>query len=106
MVVDYLPKDLVLNILFKLPLISCVVRFRCVYKSWCALFFDPNFIYINLLSHFDSTINSQILVKCDDYRFKYLAFSLLCSNTFDMSPPQKIHWLTFVRKRISHGSDF
>lgn len=101
MAVDYFPKHLVFNILFKLPVRS-VVRFRCVCRSWCALFSDPNFVYKNLLSCSDSTTNSQILVKYDDYRFEYyLAFSFLCNDTFDMSPPQEIPYPHDIMEKCS-----
>uniref|UniRef100_A0A2C9W0R7 F-box domain-containing protein n=1 Tax=Manihot esculenta TaxID=3983 RepID=A0A2C9W0R7_MANES len=100
MAVDYFPKHLVFNILFKLPVRS-VVRFRCVCRSWCALISDPNFVYKNLLSCSDSTTNSQILVKYDDYRFEYLAFSFLCNDTFDMSPPQEIPYPHDIMEKCS-----
>ncbi|KAJ9189490.1 hypothetical protein P3X46_000775 [Hevea brasiliensis] len=88
--VDYLLKHLVLNILFRLPVI-CLIRFRCVCKSWCAFFSDPNYIYKNLLSYSDSedlNANPRVLVKLEDYNpedFEDCAFSFLSSDTFDLS---------------------
>ncbi|XP_043809747.1 F-box/kelch-repeat protein At3g06240 [Manihot esculenta] len=60
MAVDYFPKHLVFNILFKLPVRS-VVRFR----------------------------------------FEYLAFSFLCNDTFDMSPPQEIPYPHDIMEKCS-----
>ncbi|KAJ9189487.1 hypothetical protein P3X46_000772 [Hevea brasiliensis] len=106
MAVDYLPKHLVLNILFRLPVI-CLIRFRCVCKSWCALFSDPNYIYKNLLSDSDSedlNANPRVLVKFEDYNaedFEDYAFSFLSSDTFDLSAPQEIPYPKDIIEKCS-----
>ncbi|KAM7502972.1 hypothetical protein LguiB_001876 [Lonicera macranthoides] len=43
---DYIPQELVVNILSWLPPRS-LLRFRCVCKSWCSLISSPNFIDIH-----------------------------------------------------------
>uniref|UniRef100_A0A5B7AF69 Putative F-box protein CPR30-like n=1 Tax=Davidia involucrata TaxID=16924 RepID=A0A5B7AF69_DAVIN len=45
-----LPRDIIIDILSRLPVRS-VLRFKCVCKSWYALFKDPNFI----TKHFNRT---------------------------------------------------
>ncbi|CAN0891456.1 F-box/kelch-repeat protein At3g06240 [Linum grandiflorum] len=46
----FIPQDLISDILPRLPTAAATVRFRCVCKSWCRLFSDPNFIRRHLLS--------------------------------------------------------
>ncbi|KAM7497628.1 hypothetical protein LguiA_022042 [Lonicera macranthoides] len=43
---DYIPTEIIVNILSWLPLRS-LLRFRCVCKSWCCLISSPNFIDIH-----------------------------------------------------------
>ncbi|KAM7502967.1 hypothetical protein LguiB_001871 [Lonicera macranthoides] len=43
---DYIPTEIIVNILSWLPLRS-LLRFRCVCKSWCSLISSPNFIDIH-----------------------------------------------------------
>ncbi|CAN0858024.1 F-box protein CPR1 [Linum grandiflorum] len=40
----YLTEDILINILLRLPVASCIARFRCVCKSWRHLLSDPKFI--------------------------------------------------------------
>ncbi|CAI0460252.1 unnamed protein product [Linum tenue] len=40
----FLTEDIVINILLRLPIASCIFRFRCVCKSWRILLSDPQFI--------------------------------------------------------------
>ncbi|KAG8656044.1 hypothetical protein MANES_04G093401v8, partial [Manihot esculenta] len=88
MVVDYVPKDLVRDILLRLPGKS-FIRFKSVCKSWCAIFSEPNFIYKALLSHSeDLNPNHRVLVKSEKHWD--FVFSFLSSDTLSMSIPQEI----------------
>lgn len=60
---DYVPEEVVAQILFRLPAKS-VSEFRCVCKSWCALINDPTFI--SNYTHFaikNITSNSQVILR-------------------------------------------
>ncbi|KAM7497637.1 hypothetical protein LguiA_022051 [Lonicera macranthoides] len=52
---DYIPPELVVNILSWLPTRS-LIRFRCVCKSWCSLISSPNFIDIHT-HQLDASLN-------------------------------------------------
>ncbi|CAN1855211.1 F-box protein CPR1 [Linum perenne] len=59
----YLTEDIVINILQRLPIASCVARFRCVCRSWRTLLSDPNFIRRIIFSQSSDDRNSlQVLV--------------------------------------------
>uniref|UniRef100_A0A2C9W384 F-box domain-containing protein n=1 Tax=Manihot esculenta TaxID=3983 RepID=A0A2C9W384_MANES len=101
MVVDYVPKDLVRDILLRLPGKS-FIRFRSVCKSWCALFSDSNFIYKTLLSHSeDLNPNLRVLVKSEK-RLDFVFF-FLSSDRFAMSTIQEI---PYPRDIIDKSSSF
>ncbi|KAK3019253.1 hypothetical protein RJ639_004458 [Escallonia herrerae] len=62
---DYIPQELILQILTRLPPKS-LLRFRCVSKSWCYLISSPNFIamhtrQLTLSNHF--TNNTRTLIR-------------------------------------------
>ncbi|CAI0460255.1 unnamed protein product [Linum tenue] len=40
----FLTEDILINILLRLPIASCIFRFRCVCRSWRILLSDPQFI--------------------------------------------------------------
>ncbi|RZC76833.1 hypothetical protein C5167_003342, partial [Papaver somniferum] len=75
-----LPEDIIVNILSRLP-VKSILRFRCVCKSWCRLFGDPDFIKFHLdretekenfslLWSYDGEISST------DYNYEYSSSSL------------------------------
>ncbi|CAL1366218.1 unnamed protein product [Linum trigynum] len=52
---EEVPADLHIDILRRLPQSSCIVRFRCVCKSWCALISDPSFTRQKLFLNSESS---------------------------------------------------
>ncbi|KAM3395668.1 F-box/kelch-repeat protein [Capsicum galapagoense] len=63
---DYLPPNLLLEILCRLPVIS-LLRFRCVSKQWCSLISSPHFISTHLSS--PSSGSNHLLLR-------HLSFSI------------------------------
>ncbi|CAL1391248.1 unnamed protein product [Linum trigynum] len=49
-IIKEISADVQIDILGRLPLASCIVRFRCVSKQWCALISDPSFTRHKLFS--------------------------------------------------------
>ncbi|CAN1777239.1 F-box/kelch-repeat protein At3g06240 [Linum perenne] len=62
----YLTEELVIQILLRLPIASCLARFRCVCKSWCSLLSDPKFI--RDIIFFRNCSNHHLVIKrlCHD----------------------------------------
>ncbi|XP_026424840.1 F-box/kelch-repeat protein At3g06240-like [Papaver somniferum] len=75
-----LPEDIIVNILSRLP-VKSILRFRCVCKSWCRLFRDPDFIKYHL-DHETEKENFSLLwsyngdICSTDYNYEYSSSSL------------------------------
>ncbi|XP_026424429.1 F-box/kelch-repeat protein At3g06240-like [Papaver somniferum] len=75
-----LPEDIISNILSRLP-VKSILRFRCVCKSWCRLFRDPNFIKLHLdreteKENFSLMWDYKNMICSTDYNYEYSSSSL------------------------------
>ncbi|KAK9283366.1 hypothetical protein L1049_011608 [Liquidambar formosana] len=81
----YLPKDICMEILSRLP-VKSLLRFRCVCKSWCALTKDPIFIDKHLLLNRATLSNNDfplIVGYCEELTGKSVV-SLIPTETLEM----------------------
>ncbi|XP_059452505.1 F-box protein At3g07870-like [Corylus avellana] len=102
----YLPEDLVLKILSRLPPKS-LLRFRSVCKSWLSLIGTPNYVSKNLLNHsiLTTTAAHQLLLvkrtaasipRTDTCSFLSYQTLSSASQTPRILPIQSLHGLTIV----------
>ncbi|KAJ4980874.1 hypothetical protein NE237_031711 [Protea cynaroides] len=59
---DYLPEDLIVDLLSRLP-VKSLLRFRCVCKLWYALITDPAFVKMHLSRSLVSSSNLSIIFR-------------------------------------------
>ncbi|CAK9149571.1 unnamed protein product [Ilex paraguariensis] len=59
---NYLPGDLMLDILSRLP-VKSLMRFKCVSKTWCSLPHSAPFITMHLLNQNNNTSNTVVLLS-------------------------------------------
>ncbi|CAK7345812.1 unnamed protein product [Dovyalis caffra] len=67
---DYLPEDILLNILARLP-VKTLLQFRCVSKTWYSLITSPSFITHHLNEKATSKNNDFLLFKNRNSYFLY-----------------------------------
>ncbi|CAL1353008.1 unnamed protein product [Linum trigynum] len=95
-----IPEELITDILWRLPINkpSCVARFRCVCKSWCALLSNPSFILRE--DPLDSDL--QILINFDNENDEPV-YSLLSADTLDPLLPSPVSLPFNAENPLEHG---
>ncbi|KAM7503022.1 hypothetical protein LguiB_001926 [Lonicera macranthoides] len=76
---DYLPQELLIQILLWLPPKS-LLRFRCVSKSWCSLISSPNFIEIHTLNLPHITNTRKLIRFCTTTSPREEVYSVFFDN--------------------------
>nr|POF27129.1 f-box/kelch-repeat protein [Quercus suber] len=96
---EYLPYDVLLEILHRLP-VKSLIRFRCVSKSWNSLITSPAFINSNLTqSHSDS---NKLIVRYLDAALRVERYKLIHEdNDNNDSSSEQIQDLEFPLRSSS-----
>ena len=82
---DYLPEEVVLQILYKLP-VKSLIRFRCVSKSWNSLITSFAFIHSHLTQSLSLPSNpDKLIVKDYDYRNEVVTYKFIHDENNDYS---------------------
>ncbi|KAK9285977.1 hypothetical protein L1049_025179 [Liquidambar formosana] len=88
-----MPGDILISILSRLP-VKSLVRFRCVCKSWHALFSDPNFMDIHLnqtcannkegyvLIHHQERDEDKLSIHCDETFVEHTVLELPFNRSY------------------------
>ena len=97
---DYLPEEVVLEILQRLP-VKSLIRFRCVSKSWNSLITTSAFIKSHLTRSLPKSSNKLIVRHCVDS--PHVEHYKLIDNNND-SPSDQIQHIDFplTSRRINH----
>ena len=80
---DYLPEEVVLEILYKLP-VKSLIRFRCVSKSWNSLITTSAFIDSHLTQSLSLPSNSnKLIVSLGNFRTKVEYYEFIHDDNND-----------------------
>ncbi|XP_023910064.1 F-box/kelch-repeat protein At3g23880-like [Quercus suber] len=89
---DYLPEEVVLQILYKIP-VKSLIRFRCVSKSWNSLITSSAFIHSHLTPSLSLPSNSdKLIVKDYDYRNEVVTYKFIHDENNDYSLHQHVEF--------------
>jgi F-box interacting protein len=80
LMLDYIPKEVILNILSQLP-VKSLIRFRCVSKTWFSLITSHDFITMHLNRALSKAQHPpHLLFRHYDQKMEKESFTLLSSN--------------------------
>ena len=98
---DYLPEEVVLEILYRLP-VKSLIRFKCVSKSWNSLITTPAFIHSHLTrSHSLASYSNKLIVRHCLYKSYVEHYKLIDDNNDLFHQIQNIE-LQFTSHSIKH----
>ena len=87
---DYLPEEVVLEILYRLP-VKSLIRFRCVSKSWNSLITTSAFIDSHLTQSLSLPSNSnKLIVSLGNFRTKVEYYEFIFTMTIMTQTPRFI----------------
>ncbi|XP_030963632.1 F-box/kelch-repeat protein At3g23880-like [Quercus lobata] len=87
---DYLPEEVVLEILHRLP-VKSLIRFRCVSKSWNSLITTSAFIKSHLTRSLSLSSDKLIVRQCVNKPYPFVEHYKLIDDTNDSSSDQIQH---------------